>query len=102
MRRATMSDLRKVYEVVDREQDRFIADLQRVVRQPSVSARSYGVRECAELLKEMLEGLGAEARVMETAWLPVVFGEIKTSVPGAPTLLIYNHYDVQPEDPVEE
>lgn len=97
-----MADLGKVYEAVDREKDRFVTDLQRVVRQPSVSARSYGVRECAELLRTMLQDLGADARVMETAWLPIVFGEIKTSIPGAPTLLIYNHYDVQPEDPVEE
>lgn len=97
-----MADLTAVYEAVDRERERFIADLQRVVRQPSISSQRIGVRECAELLVEMMGDLGIAARVMETEGLPVVFGEIRAPDPDAPTLVIYNHYDVQPPDPVEE
>jgi acetylornithine deacetylase/succinyl-diaminopimelate desuccinylase-like protein len=97
-----MPDLTAVYAAVDREKDRFVTDLQRVVRQPSISSKNIGVRECAELLVEMMKDLGVDARVMETEGLPVVYGEIRTSVPNAPTLVIYNHYDVQPPDPVEE
>ncbi|MFN8512611.1 MAG: M20/M25/M40 family metallo-hydrolase [Chloroflexia bacterium] len=97
-----MADLTMVYTAVDRERARFIADLQRVVRQPSISSQRIGVRECAELLVEMMGDLGIAARVMETEGLPVVFGEIRAPNPDAPTLVIYNHYDVQPPDPVEE
>jgi len=97
-----MSDLSAVYAVVDREQGRFIADLQRVVRQPSISSQGIGVRECAELLVEMMGDLGIDARVMHTAGLPVVYGEISAPDPAAPTLVIYNHYDVQPPEPLDE
>ena len=97
-----MSDLSAVYAAVDREQERFIADLQRVVRQPSISSQGIGVRECAELLVEMMGDLGIDARVMHTAGLPVVYGEISAPDPAAPTLVIYNHYDVQPPEPLDE
>jgi acetylornithine deacetylase/succinyl-diaminopimelate desuccinylase-like protein len=96
-----MADLTAVYGAVERERERFIADLQRVVRQPSISTQRIGVRECAELLVEMMGDLGIDARVMETAGLPVVFGEIRAPNPDAPTLVIYNHYDVQPPEPLE-
>jgi acetylornithine deacetylase/succinyl-diaminopimelate desuccinylase-like protein len=91
-----------ISRVIDDEQARFIADLQRAVRQPSISSQNIGVRECAALLVSMMGEIGIDARVMETAGLPVVYGEIRSPRADAPTLLIYNHYDVQPPDPVEE
>lgn len=97
-----MADLTPVYRAVDAGRERHIADLQRVVRQPSISSQGIGVRECAELLARMMRDVGIEAWVMETAGLPVVYGAIRTPDPAAPTLVIYNHYDVQPPDPVEE
>lgn len=97
-----MSDLDAVYAAIDRERERFVGDLQRVVRQPSMSSQGIGVRECAELLVAMMGDLGIDARVMETAGLPVVFGEIRSPLPDAPTLVIYNHYDVQPPEPLDE
>ena len=97
-----MSNLDAVYAAIDRECERFVSDLQRVVRQPSISSQGIGVRECAELLVEMMGDLGIDARVMETAGLPVVFGEIRSPLPDAPTLVIYNHYDVQPPEPLDE
>src|SRR5215212_6277385 len=97
-----MGDLTAVYGAVERERERFIADLQRVVRQPSISSQRIGVRECAELLVEMMGDLGIDARVMETAGLPVVYGEIRSPNADAPTLVIYNHYDVQPPEPLDE
>ncbi len=97
-----MGDLGAVYAAVERERERFIGDLQRVVRQPSISSQGIGVRECAELLVTMMGDLGIDARVLETAGLPVVYGEIRAPNPDAPTLVIYNHYDVQPPEPLEE
>ncbi len=97
-----MGDLHAVYAAVEREQGRFVADLQRVVQQPSISSQGIGVRECAELLVEMMGDLGIDARVMDTAGLPVVYGEINAPDPTAPTLVIYNHYDVQPPEPLDE
>ena len=91
-----MADLSQVYQYVDQHAESEIADLQRVVRQPSISSSGTGVRECAALLVSMMQDAGIEARVMETDGLPVVFGTIAADQPNAPTLLIYTHYDVQP------
>ena len=97
-----MADMDTVYRAVDENEARFVADLQRVVRQPSISSQNIGVRECAALLVAMMGDLGMDARVMETAGHPVVYGEIRAPRADAPTLVIYNHYDVQPPDPLDE
>lgn len=94
-----MTDLSPVYAYVDEHADRMVADLQRLIRQPSISSANLGVRECAELLVEMMGDVGITARVIETDGLPVVYGEINSDRPESPTLLIYTHYDVQPADP---
>jgi acetylornithine deacetylase/succinyl-diaminopimelate desuccinylase-like protein len=94
-----MPGLDDVYTYVDEHKDQMIGDLQRLVRQKSISSQNIGVRECAELLVEMMGDVGIDAQVMETAGLPVVFGHIKAERDNAPTVLIYNHYDVQPSDP---
>lgn len=97
-----MAGLDAVYRAVDENAGRFVADLQRVVRQPSISSQNIGVRECAELIVAMMGELGIAARVMETDGLPVVYGEIRAPRADAPTLVIYNHYDVQPPEPLDE
>ena len=89
-------DLKQVYQYVDEHSDSMIADLQRVIRQPSISSANIGVRECAALLVEMMGELGIDARAVDTDGLPVVYGEINEAGPDAHTLVIYNHYDVQP------
>jgi acetylornithine deacetylase/succinyl-diaminopimelate desuccinylase-like protein len=48
----------------------------------------------------MMRADGIDTRVMPTAGQPMVVG-IGTAVPGAPTVLVYGHYDVQPVDPLE-
>jgi len=95
-------DLEAVYRAIDAEQGRFVADLQRLVRQPSISSQNVGVRECAELLVAMMAEVGIAGRVLETDGLPVVYGEVRSPRDDAPTLVIYNHYDVQPPEPLEE
>ncbi|MBX6341461.1 MAG: M20/M25/M40 family metallo-hydrolase, partial [Thermomicrobiaceae bacterium] len=56
------------------------------------------VRESAEATAAVLRGIGCETRIIETAGAPVVYGRIGQ---GRPTLLVYNHYDVQPPEPLE-
>jgi len=97
-----MSELSEVRRAVDDGFEESVAALQRVVRQPSISSQNIGVRECAALLVEMMTDIGIDARVMETEGLPVVYGEIRSARADAPTLVIYNHYDVQPAAPLDE
>lgn len=88
------------YAYVDANGDRFISQLKRLCGQPSVAAQGLGLREAAQLLLEMVTGIGAEARIIEVADAPpVVYGEIGA---GDKTLIIYDHYDVQPPEPLDE
>ena len=79
--------------------DQSIAELSKLVAQPSVGAQNLGMRECAALVSEMLKSRGFDVQVMDTRGAPVVYGERKGK--SDRTLLIYNHYDVQPPEPLE-
>ncbi|MBI3164361.1 MAG: M20/M25/M40 family metallo-hydrolase [Chloroflexi bacterium] len=94
-----MSNFDKLDSYIDKNLDASLEELKRYVRQPSVSAQNLGLKECAALVKELLEKRGFKAQVMATDGAPVVFGERKGK--SGKTLLIYNHYDVQPPEPLE-
>ncbi|MDV3277131.1 MAG: M20/M25/M40 family metallo-hydrolase [Nitrososphaerales archaeon] len=80
---------------------KFAKDVMRLVSQPSVSAKKVGINDCAKLVEEMLKEIGAKTRVLELEGAaPLVYGEIK-STKSNKTVLFYNHYDVQPEEPLE-
>ncbi|MEO8579836.1 MAG: dipeptidase [Gemmatimonadales bacterium] len=73
------------------------------LRIPSVSAKSdhnSDTKRAAEWVKASLDKIGVPARIYPTAGHPVVVGEWRNA-PGAPTVLIYGHYDVQPAEPLE-
>jgi acetylornithine deacetylase/succinyl-diaminopimelate desuccinylase-like protein len=92
---------RKFEEYVSDNLDRFANDVMRLIAQPSVSARNEGIEECALLVEQMLGEVGATTRLIRGAnAAPLVYGEIKSSK-SPKTVLFYNHYDVQPEDPLE-
>lgn len=81
----------------------FRAELFDFLRIPSVSAKSEhdtDTHRAAEWLSERLVRAGLEAEVIETPGHPVVLGEWR-GAEGAPTVLIYGHYDVQPAEPLE-
>lgn len=94
-----------VNSFIDEHADEYIAWLQRLLRQPSVSTQNIGIPETAEMVKEMLESVGVSAQVVEVpGGNPVVYGELKGETPDGsePKILrFYNHYDVQPAEPLE-
>ena len=94
-----MSDYKKLDAYIEKNLDANLAELSTYVAQPSISAQNIGLKECAELVKSMLEKRGFLAEVMKTEGAPVVFAERKGK--SDKTLLIYNHYDVQPPEPLE-
>ena len=74
------------------------------LRFPSVSTdptRTSEVARCAGWLAQQMQLAGLEAQVCPTPGHPVVLARSRPE-PGLPTVLIYGHYDVQPEDPVGE
>jgi acetylornithine deacetylase/succinyl-diaminopimelate desuccinylase-like protein len=95
------SPLDNVLAACHEREERDLADLFRLIAQPSISAQNIGVRECADLFVEVLTQAGFAARLMPTAAHPIVYGEW-LGAPGKPTVLIYGHYDVQPPEPLHE
>ncbi len=96
-----MSDPRSYLEG---ELPRFREELFDFLRIPSVSADSAHdaeTRRAADWLRDRMTAAGLSAELIDTARHPVVLGEWRGAGSGAPTVLVYGHYDVQPPDPVE-
>jgi acetylornithine deacetylase/succinyl-diaminopimelate desuccinylase-like protein len=84
--------------------DRFVEELRAILRIPSVSADSRhkaDVRKAAEFVIAQMRGAGLTAELVETAGHPICYGQYLQAA-GAPTVLIYGHYDVQPPDPLDK
>ena len=83
---------------------RLLDELLAFIRIPSVSTDpgyAEGIANAAELLRARLARIGLEdVRLLDGGGHPVVYGAW-CHAPGAPTLLVYGHYDVQPPDPLE-
>ena len=79
--------------------DDYIAEAAELSAQPSVSAKGEGMRECAELVAAILKRHGFEVQSFETPGNPIVVGRAKGQ--SDRTMLFYNHYDVQPPEPLE-
>lgn len=92
--------MEKIFAYIDAHQREFIEDLMRLCRQPSISAQKVGLEEMAELCVQTMRAYGLEATIIPIPGAPPgVFGERKGR--SNKTLLFYNHYDVQPPDPLE-
>jgi len=84
--------------------DRYLEELKAWLAIPSISSdpeRKGAMEDCARYTAELLRQARIEnVRVNPTAGHPVVTGDW-LHTPGAPTVLIYGHFDVQPVDPLE-
>jgi acetylornithine deacetylase/succinyl-diaminopimelate desuccinylase-like protein len=94
-----VSDYTKIDAYLIEHLNESISELTRLVAQPSVGAQHWGMDECAALVAEMLQKRGFAVQILPTGGAPVVFGERKGK--SDKTLLFYNHYDVQPAEPLE-
>jgi len=97
-------DLSKLDRYLEEHSGQFQADLCELLRIPSVSADSRhraDVRRAAEWVAGQFRALKLTTELCETPGHPIVYAE-SASVPGAPTVLVYGHYDVQPPDPLGE
>ncbi len=93
-----------VADYLQRNRSRHLDELQELLRIPSVSTdpdRAGEVRRAAGWVRDRLKAAGCtKAEIHDTPRHPIVYGEW-LGAEGAPTILVYGHYDVQPEDPVE-
>jgi succinyl-diaminopimelate desuccinylase len=94
----------KIDQYLDQHATRFENELCELLRIPSVSADSkyrQDVRRAAEWVAGQFRGMQFKTELVETAGNPIVYAE-SPAVAGAPTVLVYGHYDVQPPDPLDE
>ena len=89
----------KIDSFLTEHQSRFIQELSELCAQPSVSARKEGVHECGALVAKILERHHLAVQSIPTPDSPVIVGRASGDSPR--TLLLYNHYDVQPPEPLE-
>jgi acetylornithine deacetylase/succinyl-diaminopimelate desuccinylase-like protein len=74
--------------------------LETLCRQPSVVAQGTGMAEMADLTESLLQNAGFHTqRLVAEGAPPAIFGEQRGRSPW--TLLLYNHYDVQPVEPLD-
>ncbi len=93
----------KVIDFIQLSRERYLEELKGLLAIPSISAlpeHAGDVRRCAEWCGDEMRRVGLEhVRLIETPGNPVVYGDW-LGAPGAPTILFYGHYDVQPVDPL--
>ena len=97
--------MESVVDFINVNRDRYVEELKQYLAIPSISAlpqHAADVRKCAEWTAEELKRVGLQnVRLIDTPGNPVVYGDW-LGAPGAPTILFYGHYDVQPVDPVDQ
>ena len=105
-----------IEKIVDSEINTMVSDLKTLINIPSVSAKNQNLVECAEAVFALMNRIGIKSEIIyldpkdkniSDSSLPppppVVYGEVKSQKnPNGKTILFYNHYDVQPEDPLDQ
>jgi len=91
--------IKKVDAYIEDHLETSIEELSRLCAQPSVAAQNLGIEDCARMAADSLEARGFAVQILPTGGSPVVFGERKGR--GDRTLIVYDHYDVQPPEPLE-
>jgi acetylornithine deacetylase/succinyl-diaminopimelate desuccinylase-like protein len=97
----TAADLRsRIHAGMDRTRK----DLETLVAIPSVSAKDHDPQQLvrsAETIAGLLREAGAEVKILRSEGHPAVVGYVQAP-PGAPSVLLYAHHDVQPPGPESE
>ncbi len=93
-----------VIDFININRERYLEELKSFLAIPSISAlpqHAGDVKRCADWCSDEMRRIGLQnVRLVATPGNPVVYGDW-LGAPGAPTILFYGHYDVQPVDPLE-
>jgi acetylornithine deacetylase/succinyl-diaminopimelate desuccinylase-like protein len=93
----------RILSKIDSDLDGSLERLFALLRIKSISADPHYRQDCcdaADWCARTLTGIGIESSVRETIGHPMVIGHYRGAGDGAPQVLFYGHYDVQPVDPV--
>ena len=96
--------MNNVIDFINTHRDHYLDELKTFLAIPSISAlpeHAADTRRCAEWCADEMRRIGMQnVRLIDTPGNPVVYGDW-LGAEGAPTILFYGHYDVQPVDPIE-
>ena len=96
--------MNNVIDFINVNRDQYLDELKALLAIPSISAlpeHAGDVKRCAEWCADEMRRIGLQnVRLIDTPGNPVVYGDW-LGAPGAPTILFYGHYDVQPVDPLD-
>src|ERR1044071_6039025 len=96
--------MNNVIDFINTHRDRYVEELKAYLAIPSISAlpeHAGDVKRCAEWTADEMRRIGMQnVKLIETPGNPVVYGDWLGAA-GAPTILFYGHYAVQPVDPLD-
>src|SRR3982751_1402738 len=96
--------MNSVIDFINTHRDRYVEELKQYLAIPSISAlpqHAPDVKRAAEWSADEMRRIGMQnVRLIDTPGFPVVYGDWLGAA-GAPTILFYGHYDVQPVDPLD-
>lgn len=93
-----------VFQYIDQNTNRYVAQLQQLVRQPSITPNVEDCIACAHVLADIMTSAGCLPELIPPApgAPPIIYFEAKASQEGVRSLLGYAHYDVKPVEPIAE
>jgi acetylornithine deacetylase/succinyl-diaminopimelate desuccinylase-like protein len=94
-----VNDFTAIDRYLEDHLDRSLAELSALVAQPSIAAQGLGMEACAAMVADLLRRRGFTVELRAAGGPPVVVAE--RAGRSERTLLVYNHYDVQPPEPLE-
>ncbi len=93
--------LNKIQGYVNKNREYLIEEVRKLLRMPSISGSGEGIEETASYLRDWLkERLGVDATLLRYGGHPIVYG--KLDVGASKTVIVYNMYDVQPVEPLDQ
>ena len=90
----------RLYDYIDEHKGEYLDLLKTFLNQPSISTQNIGMDKMAEMVENELSTVGANIEQLKTSGYPIVYGEINKG--RERTITFYNHYDVQPVDPISQ
>lgn len=93
--------MKDLFKKVDQNLNHMLQDVIEICRQPSIAAQNIGMNETADMIMEKMNSIGIKTQKMPIKdGNAVIYGEIKGT--SDKTVLFYDHYDVQPPEPLEQ
>jgi acetylornithine deacetylase/succinyl-diaminopimelate desuccinylase-like protein len=90
---------KEIFSFIEDHREEYINWLKDFCQIPSVAAQNRGMKESTDFLDELFDkALQTKPELLPTRGYPVVYAHLKGN--NETTLSFYNHYDVQPEDPM--